>query len=152
MNLEEAIKALKEGKKIRRKTLEKGDYYQLDMSDKTGFIRGTPSYFTPLISFRADGILGDDWEIVEEPVLNKQGKEYLENFLRPYTKRFGKITITKAHFCGRDFSICIRFYDYKDDGDITGSLSLPYFSKNEHKYDGMEVDKSYTLDELGLFK
>ena len=145
MNLEEAIKALKEGKKIRRNAWGLNVYIQIDMSEKK-FIQGTSCRSTPIISLSVTDILDNDWEIVEEPVLDKQEKKYLENFLRPYTKKYEKITIKKTSL----YTIRIDFFAFKE-GGLNDFLTLPSFSKDEHMYDGMEVDKSYTLDELGLF-
>lgn len=150
MNLEEAIKALKEGKKVRKKVWKPNDYIQIDMSEKK-FIQGIFCGYSHLISLSVNEILDDDWEIVEEPVLDKQEKKYLENFLRPYTKKYEKITIKKASLYGGDFTIRIDFFAFKD-GGLNDILSLPLFNKDEHMYEGMEVDKSYTLEELGLFE
>lgn len=150
MNLEEAIKALKEGKKVREKVWKPNDYIQIDMSEKK-FIQGIFCGYSHLISLSVNEILDDDWEIVEEPVLDKQEKKYLENFLRPYTKKYEKITIKKASLYDEDFTIRIDFFAFKD-GGLNDILILPLFNKDEHMYDGMEVDKSYTLEELGLFE
>lgn len=148
MKFEDALKLMKEGKKIRKKRWRAGNHMWLD-ENKTLKNQNCNKTFTTL---EFDFMTTDEWEIYEEPILDKQEKKYLENFLRPYTKRFGKITITKAHFCSGDFSIVISFFAFKDDDYITDNLSLPYFSKSEHMYDGMESDKSYTLEELGLFE
>ena len=150
MNLEEAIKALKEGKKIRRNAWGLNVYIQIDMSEKK-FIQGTSCRSTPIISLSVTEILADDWEIIKEPVLDKQEKKYLENFLRPYTKKYEKITIKKVSLYGWDFTIRIDFFAFKD-GGLNDFLTLPLFNKDEHMYEGMEVDKLYTLEELGLFE
>lgn len=148
MRFEEAIKALKEGKKIRRKGWYPTHYYQIT----AGGILVDEDDLPVQLTIFSDCIFDDNWEIVKEPILDKQEKKYLENFLRPYIKRFDKITITKARFYSGDFAIRIGFFAFKDDDDITDSLSLPFFSKNEHMYDGMKLDKCYTLEELGLFE
>lgn len=148
MDIAEAMKALKEGKKVRRKFWKPDFYYYLD---KNGMLIDSNNQLA-IIPIDFIAVNAKDWEIYKEPILDKEEKKYLESFLRPYTKRFDKITITKARFCSGDFAIRIGFFAFKDDNDITDSLSLPFFSKNEHMYEGMKLDKCYTLEELGLFE
>lgn len=149
MNLLEALKALTEGKKIRRESWDRTPYIYID---KNGELRNSTGDLTNIVI----GVENDDWEIVEEPVLDKQEKNYLENFLRPYTKRYDKILIKKTseeeEGCSH-FNILITFYVYafKDDTDYADYASLPYFDADD-MYVGMEAEKFYTLDELGLFK
>lgn len=136
MNLEEAIKALKEGKKIRRKAwpmsigylLKDGNYITLNDKD-----------------FR-----GNDWEVVEENILNKHEKEYLKNLIKPFIKEFNNITIKKrkSAFSSDRLFILIIF----SNDDSFHEIMLPYFAVDDHMYTGMEADKSYTLEELGLFE
>lgn len=149
MTFEDALKLMKKGKKIRRNAWGLNVYIQIDMSEKK-FIQGTFYRSTPNISLSVTDILDDDWEIVKEPVLDKQEKKYLENLLRPYTKKYEKITIKKGSLYGGNFTIRIKLFAFKD-GGLNDSLTLPLFNKDEHMYEGMEVDKAYTLKELGLF-
>lgn len=95
MTFEDALKLMKKGKKIRRNAWGLNVYIQIDMSEKK-FIQGTFYRSTPNISLSVTDILDDDWEIVKEPVLDKQEKKYLENLLRPYTKKYEKITIKRV--------------------------------------------------------
>ncbi len=159
MRFEDALKLMREGKKV---WINKGrgkpeHYFYIETNDGSGkpvlmcrdLLTETSSFVNQLYQ---DTIMSTTWEEYKKSILDDVEKKYLENLLRPYTKRFGKITIIKAHFCSGDFSIVISFFAFKDDDYITDNLSLPYFSKSEHMYDGMESDKSYTLDELGLFE
>lgn len=152
MNLLEAIKALTEGKRIRRKTWEITQYVQFDEDGKLRDNTGSKA----TIIIQSNPIKNDDFEIVEEPLLDQQEKKYLENLLRPYTKRYEKILIKKTseeeEGCSH-FHILITFYVYafKDDTDYADYASLPYFDADD-MYVGMEAEKFYTLDELGLFK
>lgn len=157
MTFEDALKLMREGKKV---WINKGrgkpeHYFYIETDDGSekqflmchNLLTGTLDVLNQL---NQDAIMCPTWEEYKKSILDDREKKYLESLLRPYTKRFGKITITKAHFCIVDFYIRIDFFAFKDD-DITDNISLPYFSKSEHMYEGMEVDKSYTLEELGLF-
>ena len=83
--------------------------------------------------------------IYEAPkqILDKEEKEYLEAVIRPFRDRV--ISLHKLEICirGKEW-ISI---DIKNDG----SIHLPLFDKGT-MYKGMELNKEYTLDELGLFK
>ena len=83
--------------------------------------------------------------IYEAPkqILDKEEKEWLENFLRPFRKRVIFIKKTYDFNYGRNIIIELKDERYP--------ISLPYFEKDEY-YKGMELDKEYTLKELGLFE
>ena len=145
MTIEKAIKALKEGKKIRKRDLDVGEgYYRID----NGKIVDEDDSPVSLIIF-SDYLFDNNWEIFKEPVLDKQEKIYLENFLRPYTKRFDKILIRKNSDGNNHYYLCIAF---KNDKTPCNFTDLPFFDMDEHMYDGMKVHKNYTPEELGLFK
>lgn len=73
--------------------------------------------------------------------LNREEKQYLENVLRPFKDEV--VFIEKNGGCrGTEY----LFIQLKKD-----SLFLPSFEQNS-MYIGMEVDKKYTLKELGLFE
>lgn len=147
MNLIEALTALKEGKKIKRKTWKFTAYVYLD---KDGVIKDDNSEECDII-FKLSGFDKDDWEIVENPILDEQEKKYLENFLRPFTKRYDRIEVVKNGIDSNRFFIGIDFYAFND-GELSDYTNLPYFEKTEHMYEGMKENKNYTLEELGLFK
>lgn len=80
---------------------------------------------------------------VEEFLLTKEEKEYLEGVIRPFKDKV--LYIKKINsFDTSDQRIGFRFND-----DLF--YSLPYFEKNKY-YKSMEVDKKYTLKDLGLFE
>lgn len=153
MTFEEFGKALKEGKAVTRRDsktyleLENGRFIEKRRDNDKVIGRGT--YLHGMVSVK--NILNNNthFEIYNKPILDKQEKKYLKNFLRPYTKKYEKITITKASLYSGDFTIRIGFFAFKG-GDLTDILSLPLFSKNEPMYKGMEPEKEYTLEELGL--
>ena len=74
----------------------------------------------------------------EEPILDDKEKEYLGNVIRPFKDEVNalvKMSISKREY------ICIKLE--KD------CVYLPYFTKDT-MYKNMEVNKEYTLKELGL--
>lgn len=82
--------------------------------------------------------------IYEAPkeILDKEEKKYLEAMVRPYPR---DVIIKKM--CGYfNHYIVIEF---KDSNNIRFPITLNSF---QFQYEGMELNKEYTLDELGLFK
>ena len=82
---------------------------------------------------------------IVKPVLNDDEKEYLGNVIKPFRNRVIYI-IKDECTLGEYLEICLRHYD---DGCSSYSIILPYFKKGT-MYKGMELDKEYTLYELGL--
>ena len=78
----------------------------------------------------------------KQEILDKEEKKYLKAVIRPFKDR---IEYIKKH-CNDCIDKC--YIEIQLD---TEPICLPYFTKNT-MYKGMELDKEYTLDELGLFK
>ena len=94
-----------------------------------------------------DEILTGKQQIVKLPkqIIDEKEKEYLSNVIKPFRNRI--IWIGKAVYIpGEYIEIYLRHYD---DGCSSYSIILPYFKKGT-MYKGMELDKEYTLEELGL--
>lgn len=93
--------------------------------------------------------LDQEIEIVEKNgSLTKDEKEYLSAVIKPFRDRiiYIKKTIVFDGY-GVDYAECISIIlKYKDEEDIT---ELPIFEEYS-LYKGMEVEKEYTLEELGL--
>lgn len=145
MTLAEAIRALSEGKPIRRIPWEWEIYSQYIQLDKDGQLvneKGNPVSLT----FDSADFKTDNWEIVDKPILNDDEKAFLENIVRPFRKRFERITIIKETLKG-NFVLTVHFYN-KGEEYYT---YLPHFSKKDDQYAGMEPDKIYYPAELGLF-
>lgn len=158
MRFEDALKLMREGKKV---WINKGRgkpqyYFYIDTVGDNGkqvlkcysLLMETSSFVN---QFSQDTIMSTAWEEYKKPILDDVEKKYLENFLRPYTKRFDKIKITKINMDGGRFYIRISFFAFKD-GELTDYICLPFFDKDEHMYEGLDEGKHYTPDELGLFK
>ncbi len=78
----------------------------------------------------------------EIKILDKTEKKYLENMLRPFRDRVKTIIKTSSFKYNEEF-----IYIFLN----VGFIHMPEFSKGT-MYKGMEIDKEYTLEELGLFK
>ena len=74
-------------------------------------------------------------------ILTDEERSYLKNLIKPFRDRIDSICKCRYDRVVKEYLI-IRI---KDDVGIT----LPDFKQDEH-YAGMEVDKDYSLEELGL--
>jgi hypothetical protein len=85
-----------------------------------------------------------NWLLSEykEPVLDEVEKEYLKAVIKPFRNKVKYITKFKCQYSENKRYINILFSD-------EGYLSFPYF-KADSMYKGMELNKYYTLEELGL--
>lgn len=79
-------------------------------------------------------------------VLDAAEKKYLRDVIRPFRDRI--ICVKKAHAARNYEQICIKLKSITGLGAIS-NIPLPFFTEGE-MYKGMEIDKEYTLEELGL--
>lgn len=80
---------------------------------------------------------------VEKPILDKVEKRYLENVLRPFKD--------KVTFIRKDFH-CSKSQEYIHIGiENDFDIDFPDFQRGT-MYRGMEENKAYTLEKLGLFE
>lgn len=77
---------------------------------------------------------------IEKPILDDVEKRYLEGVLRPFKDKVNFIEKQNNNIG------CYIVIDLEED-----TFYLPYFEKDT-MYKGMELDKEYTLQELGLFE
>ena len=89
-------------------------------------------------------LLGYD-EIIKLPILDDIEKKYLNNVIKPFRKHI--ITIRKIQNYKYEF-IEIVIYSTVE-GVSCEVISFPYFNKGK-MYQGMGVNREYTLEELGL--
>lgn len=141
MTIVEAVKALTEGKKIRRNDWEKDHYITLvdnQVVSQNGWSSG----------LCIDDFSADWWEEYKEDILDEKEKEYLSAVIKPFRDRVEYIKKTEAYNvdygCGEKISIELR-----DKDGIRDYLSLPWFAKDT-MYKGMGLGKRYVLKELGL--
>lgn len=74
-----------------------------------------------------------------KPILNEEEREYLLTVIRPFRNKI--VSISKEKCCNEGYFINVEL-----ENDV---LIFPDF-KNETMYEGMELEKQYTLKELGL--
>ena len=87
-----------------------------------------------------------DWLCEEYSILDKEEKEYLSAVIRPFRKRV--ISLTKAsgiEIKYEELEIVVKLPDKPS----KTCVRLPYFKKDT-MYKGMELNKDYTLEDLGL--
>ena len=96
---------------------------------------------------KLEQLLTGDVEIVKlsKQILDKEEKEYLSNIIKPFRKHI--ITIRKIQNYKYEF-IEIVIYSTVE-GTSCEVISFPYFNKGK-MYKGIEINKEYTLKELGL--
>ena len=141
MTIVEAVKALTEGKKIRRNDWSKGDYVT-HKDNKVVTIGDQPS------GLNIEDFSADWWEEYKEPVLDEEEKKYLSAVIKPFRKKVKYIK--KVDTCwgsGKNYEYLSGELCNKD--DVVDTFALPYFPKG-NMYKGMETNKKYTLEELGL--
>ena len=139
MTIVEAFKALTEGKKIRRNDWEKGHYIRLidnQVVSQNGWSSG----------LCIDDFSADWWEEYKEPVLTDKEKEYLSAVIKPFRDRVVYICKVEVSECNQFISLKVKRYDEEESNEY---IDLPYF-REDTMYKNMEVDKYYTLEELGL--
>lgn len=79
----------------------------------------------------------------KEPILDDAEKRYLKGVIRPFRKKVKHIVKINLFSLSEEQFIRI----------VIGNLdfiNLPNFNKNTGMYKGMEADKLYSLEELGL--
>lgn len=79
-------------------------------------------------------------------ILTKEEKEYLEAVIRPFRDRI--LCVTKEWDMKFDRTVELEKIRIQMEDD---NFIFPAFRKDT-MYKGMELNKEYTLDELGLFK
>lgn len=141
MTIVEAVKALNEGKKIRRNDWEKGYYITLvdnQVVSQNGWSSG----------LCIDDFSANWWEEYKEDILDEAEKEYLSAVIKPFRDRVEYIKKINMYLgCNKDAEYI--FGELGNEDDVVDAFSLPYFTEGT-MYKGMETGKKYTLKELGL--
>ena len=88
----------------------------------------------------SDKFLDQEIDIATPEILDDVEKRYLSAVIRPFRKRVDYIMKSSNSCCDKEY-IFIRL-----DDDF---LSLPFFEAGT-MYQGMELERAYTLEELGL--
>ena len=144
MKFEEALKLMREGKKMINANETKGTYFYFDRHGRFCFSHIVENEradcYVNYIFF--EEILDETWHEYKEPILDDVEKKYLEAVLKPFKKRTDYVI---KRVCSGGEYIFIFVNGNRD------SFSFPCFKPNT-MYTGMELNKQYTLEELGLFE
>ena len=141
MTIVEAVKALAEGKKIRRNSWEKGNY--ITLIDNQVVSQNGGSSELCIEDFSADW-----WEEYKEHILDEEEKKYLSAVIKPFRDQVIDIKKIDMYLgCNKYDEYILGELGNKD--DVVDTFSLPCFPKGS-MYKGMETNKKYTLEELGL--
>ena len=85
----------------------------------------------------------------KEPILDDAEREYLSAVIRPFRDDVKFIVKYKGCFSSMAYEEIAVWYRNKMRGDVYHSFILPSFEKGT-MYKGVEVNRHYTLEELGL--
>lgn len=85
----------------------------------------------------------------KKEILDEVEKRYLSNFIRPFRDNVKYIKKTHYRYEKSKIEICVNGYIEEANISDTYYTFLPAFSTNE-MYNGMTLEKEYTLEELGL--
>lgn len=80
-------------------------------------------------------------------VLDKKEREYLSKIIEPFKNRVKRIEKVKAVYCNSEFIEIVLYSSISYDREEP--IQLPCFKKGT-MYKGMELNKQYSLKELGL--
>lgn len=99
----------------------------------------------------SDKFLNQEIEIEIKDVLDEKEKKYLESIIRPFKDRVEYIEKKKITDCNNNtfYYIVIATISVASDSEID-PIYFPYFKPESKMYEGMELNKKYTLKELGL--
>lgn len=139
MKFEEALKMLKEGKKVRRNNWE-NEYCYISFDHNGSLLQYSicnDDYWGNYYYLHKTD-LDADWEEYKEPLLNNEEKEFLKGVMEFVDFKINEISIVR-----NSVGMFIELYDENGEDDATPYLKTSYF-KN------LENDKRYSLNELGL--
>ena len=140
MKVIDLLNKMADGEDVPKQIIYEGQKLYFDNDFKDYFDEAyMTSLFRELISVVP---LNYDIEIIEEDILTKKEKEYLNAVIKPFREEINYIQMG-VDFCDDDY---VYLSMSLPDGD---QCSLPNFQKGT-MYRGMELNKEYTLEELGL--
>lgn len=97
----------------------------------------------------SDNFLDQEIEI-ETDILSEKEKEYLKSIIRPFKDRVVSIEKGKNINSDGTFYYIGIIVKYIAIDRFSEAIYLPYFKPESKMYEGMELNKEYTLKELGL--
>ena len=130
--------------------VEIGEEFKVDINDDIKYkftekhlVSIEPDGYCNMAMYTFSGLLNGTYKLIKIPksVLDKKEKEYLAYVIRPFKDKI-EYLYKKSHLDNKNEWISIKM---KDDEYV----HFPSFKKDA-MYKGMELDKKYTLEELGL--
>lgn len=127
------------------------EFYVKGRSEKYKFNKNGLYFFdedrqTWLIDFSLMRILNGQYEIIERPILDEVEREYLDAVVKPFRNKVISITkLDSEEMNGYEY-ICIEHREVCNERYF---ISLPCFKKGTI-YKGMETDKAYSMEDMGL--
>ena len=111
---------------------------------KDGFMYWTDAYQQWHYTCGVEILFTGEKQIVKipKPILNEKEKEYLSSVIKPFRDKVSLIS-KRSNDNGQFISIEIEEKPHNN------NMFFPYFEEGS-MYKGMEINKHYTLDELGL--
>lgn len=98
----------------------------------------------------SDNFLDQEIEIEAKDVLDEVEKKYLKSIIRPFKDRVEYIVKGKNTNSDGTFYYIGIIVKHIDIDRFSEAIYLPYFKLESKMYEGMELNKEYTLKELGL--
>lgn len=127
------------------------EFYVKGRSEKYKFNKNGLYFFdedrqTWLIDFSLMRFLNGQYEIIGRPILDEVEREYLDAVVKPFRNKVISITkLDSEEMNGYEY-ICIEIKEVCVDRYY---INLPYFKKGT-MYKGMETDKAYSMEDIGL--
>lgn len=101
---------------------------------------------TWLTDFSLMRVLNGQYEIIERPILDEAEREYLDAVVKPFRNKVISITkLDSEEMNGYEY-ICIEHREVCNERYF---INLPCFKKGTI-YKGMETDKAYSMEDMGL--
>lgn len=139
MKFKEALKLLKEGKKVRQCSWDDKDcYIAFDGNDFLFRIYGR-KYCAEYYFLNQNDFISD-WEEYKEPLLTDEEKEFLKMVVKMTPYKIGFIELKTNSSTNHDFLVIFG---------TNGLLIQSKFYVGSY-FSNLEIDKVYTLKELGL--
>lgn len=158
MRVEEIIPLLRKGKKVRLKNWPKDIYiYLKDDTIKSSHGADLKDYvdtlkfkdISDIILPFFSSVVYQDWEIYKGPILDDIEKKYLSNVIQPYKKYYNMKIRKEVFWCYGTYQRIVILLCHKTANHSIQCINLPFFKVNS-MYKGMELDETYTLEDLGL--
>lgn len=148
MNLPEAMEYMKKGGKARRKDFKNSIYY---INDKILFVyfKDTKEEKEAFLSIgKTSDFYDDNWEKYIS-VLDDEEKRYIKTIITPFKD---KMLYIAKEYAGDKTQGLARIIVCLESKYVVPfeRIEFPIFSIREHKYENMEMEKTYRLTELDL--